>query len=43
MVDFVAHFTIHAIIDNGFQKYYVLPGQCACESDRRPHYFHPYR
>ena len=26
MVDFAAHFTIHAI-KIGFQKYYILPGK----------------
>ena len=30
MVDFAASFTIHAI-KIGFQKYYILPGKCACQ------------
>ena len=39
MVDFAAHFTFHAI-KIGFQKYYVLPGKCACQSEHSPRYFH---
>ena len=31
MVDFAAHFTIHAI-KIGFQKYYTLPGKFVLES-----------
>ena len=38
MVDFAAHFTIHTI-KIGFQKYYILPGKCACQSDRSLRYF----
>ena len=30
MVDFAAYFTIHTI-KIGFQKYYILPGKCACQ------------
>ena len=33
MVDFTAHFTIHAV-KIGFQKYYILPGKYACQSKR---------
>ena len=36
----VAYFTIHAITILGFQKYYILPGKCACQSERSPRYFH---
>ena len=39
MVDFAVHFTIHAI-KIGFQKYYILPGKCACQHERTPCYFH---
>ena len=38
MVDFAAHFTIHAI-EIGIQKYYILPGKC-CQSEHSLRYFH---
>ena len=38
MVDFAAHLIIHAI-KIGFQKSYILPGKCGCQSEHSPCYF----
>ena len=35
MVDFAAHLIIHAI-KIGFQKSYILPGKCGCQSEHSP-------